>query len=144
MHAIHTVWIYHLKMIFSGLNNIFLFDWLFKWTLRRVHNLVVYSWVSGGAISPQVGPGQSPSGDWGWCPQNSFSAYAYKTEGNEHIKKWDFVLLCATSATNMCTIQRTENSSFVYVKHVFLDISTKGRFKSNKCLLLIKSKTTFI
>ena len=92
MHAIHTVWIYHLKMIFSGLNNIFLFDWLFKWTLRRVHSLLVYSWVSGGAISPQVGPGQSAGGDWGRCPQNSFSAYAYKTEGNEHIKKWDFSL----------------------------------------------------
>ena len=49
-----------------------------------------------------------------------------------------------TSATDMFTIHRIENSSFVYLKHVFLDISIKGRFESNKCLLFIKSKTHFI
>ena len=44
----------------------------------------------------------------------------------------------------MLTIHRIENSSFVYEKHVFLNISIKGRFESNKCSLLIKSKTPFI
>ena len=52
-----------------------LLDWLFKWTVRRTRSLLVYSWVSGGwgagaAVSPQVGPGQSPGvrigGDTPW------------------------------------------------------------------------------
>ena len=46
----------------------------------------------------------------------------------------------------MFTIHEIDNSSFVYVKHVFLDISIKGQFESNniyyssnqKLLLLFK------
>ena len=41
----------------------------------------------------------------------------------------------------MFTIHEIDNSSFVYVKHVFLDISIKGQFESNKYLVFIKSKT---
>ena len=44
----------------------------------------------------------------------------------------------------MFTIHQIKNSTLVYVKHVFLDISVKGRFKSNKCLLLIKSKVPLL
>ena len=58
-----------------------------------------------------------------------------------HRKNEILVLICAMSATDMFTIHEIKNSSFAYVKHVFLDISIKGQFKSNKCLLFIKSKT---
>ena len=58
-----------------------------------------------------------------------------------HRKNEILVLICATSATDMFTIHQIKNSSFTYVKHVFLDISIKERFKNNKCLLFIKSKT---
>ena len=44
----------------------------------------------GGAVRPKVGPGQSPGGDWGWCPQKKFSDYAYEIEGNYHIERMRF------------------------------------------------------
>ena len=52
-------------------------------------------------------------------------------------RKNEIVLFCTRSAADMFTIHQIENSSSVYVKLASLDISIKGRFKSNKCLLFI-------
>ena len=63
-------------MTSSGQNKVFLIDRLFKWTLGRAHSALVYSWESGGALSPPVGPGQNPGGRSGWGPRNICSACA--------------------------------------------------------------------
>ena len=44
----------------------------------------------GGAVSPQVDPGQSPGGDRGQCPRKNFSPYAYKIEGNYRLERMRF------------------------------------------------------
>ena len=109
----------------SGRNKVFLIDRLLKWTLRRA----------------QVGPVQRPAGDWGWCPRKFFFCSCLKNRRKlAHRKNEILVLFCAMSATDMFTIHRIENSSFVYVKYVFLDISIKGRFECSK-FLFMKSKT---
>ena len=88
---------------------------------------------SRGCCKPTSGSRAKPRcEDWGRYPLNNFSAYGYKTRKLAHKKKEILILFSATSATDMFTIQRI----------VFLDISIKGRFESNKCLLLIKSKIT--
>ena len=61
-----------------------------------------------------------------------------------HWKNEILILFRTAIATNMFTVYQIKNSSLVYVKHVLLDISIKGRFESNKYLLFIKSKTPFI
>ena len=100
----------------------------------------------GGAVSPQVGPGQSPGGDWVMPPENIFCLCLQHRTKLAPRKNEIIVLFCTTSAKKclryiMFTIHQIRNSSLVYVKHVFLDISIKGRFESNKYLLFIKSKT---
>ena len=86
-----------------------------------------------------MGPGQSSGGDQGWHPQKNISFYVYKKKRFSAEKEWD--LFCSMSATEMFTINWIENSFFVHIKHVFLDISIKRQFEINKCLLFIKSKT---
>ena len=43
-----------------------------------------------------------------------------------HRKNEILVLFCDMSTTDMFTIHGIKNSSFLYVKHVILDISIKG------------------
>ena len=72
-----------------------------------------------------------------------FCLYLKNRRKSAHRKNEILVLLCAMSATEMFTKHRIENSSFVYVKHVFLDISVKDDSKltnvysSNQKLLLL-------
>ena len=56
-----------------------------------------------------------------------------------HRKNEILVLFCPT--TDMFAIHGIKNSSFVYVKHVLLEISIKGPFESNKYLLFNASQT---
>ena len=117
----------------SGQNKVFLIDWLFKWTLRRASNALVYSWASGGHCKPTSGSRSKPWwGIGGDSPGNFF--YLYLNNGRKlgHVKNEIVVLFCTMSATYMFNIHRIKNSSFFYAKHVFLDISIKGQFDSNK------------
>ena len=59
-----------------------------------------------------------------------------------HRKNEILVLFCAISARDMFTIHGIKISSFVYVKHPFLDISIKRQLESNSCFLFNKSKTS--
>ena len=116
----------------NGRNNFFLIDWLFKWTLRRVCCTPIYSWASGRHCKPTSGSRAKPW--WGLGavpPENVFCLYLQHRRKLAHRKNEILVLFCTASATDMFTINQIENSSFVYVKHVFLDISL---FK--KCFLL--------
>lgn len=65
-------------------------------------------------------------------PQNLLSQ---QTEVTDNLKNQTFLGFTLTSITS--------NQKFpFYVSHVILDISIKGGFKSNKCLLFMESNTT--
>ena len=59
----------------SGQNKVFLIDWLFKWTLRRASNALVYSWASGGHCKPTSGSRSKPWWGSGVIPLGIFSTY---------------------------------------------------------------------
>ena len=89
----------------------------------------------GGTVSPQVGP----VGIEGDAPGNFFLLMPKNRRTLAHRKNEILVLLCTMSAANMFTISWIKSSSFVYVKHVFLDQDSKvtNVYSSNQKLLLL-------
>ena len=88
-----------------------------------------------------MGPGQYPGGDRGTMPLEIFFSLSLQNWRKlAHRKNEILVLFSATSAVDMFNIHGIKNSSFVYVKHGFLYISTKEQFERNKYLLFNKSK----
>ena len=102
-------------------NNLFFIDLLFKWTLRRA---LLYT-------AEHLGNAEI---FFYLCLQNKSKL--------AHRKNEILVLFCAISARDMFTIHGIKISSFVYVKHPFLDISIKRQLESNSCFLFNKSKTS--
>ena len=116
----------------SGQNNVFLIDRLFKQTLWRLCTALVSSWESGERFKPTSAPrvkGQCPSPPS--PPKKNVYLCLQNRKKLAHWKNEILLLICAMNPTDMFTIHWMKNSSFVYVKHIFLDIFIKGRFNKN-------------